>query len=273
VTVAEALVRPRYELIPLAGIEETVLEHVPREVTLTVTTSPKKGLEPTLALAERFRRHGYAVVPHLAARHVVDTAHLAEIAARMRAAGVDDVLVMAGDAEEPAGDFEGALPFLQALDDLGRPFAEVGITGYPESRPGVSDAATDAATAEKGRFATYVVSQVCFAPDVTAAWLRRIWQQGMRLPVHVGLPGPVDTARLLRVCERIGVGESIEVPRAGPFDESAVFDPTPLAAGLDASPEAHPSLAGVHVFTFNEVAATEAWRSAYVASTAAPPSS
>ena len=39
---------------------------------MTVTTSPKKGLEPTLALSERLASAGYAVVPHLAARHVRD---------------------------------------------------------------------------------------------------------------------------------------------------------------------------------------------------------
>jgi methylenetetrahydrofolate reductase (NADPH) len=260
VTLAEALIRPRYELVPLAGIEEIVLEHVPPQVSLTVTTSPAKGLEPTLELAERLRGHGYQVVPHLAARHVVDTGHLAEVAERLCAAGMSDVLVMAGDAEEPAGEFEGASPLLRALDDLGRPFEDVGITGYPESRAGLPDAVTTAAMAEKARHATYVVSQICFAPEVTAAWLRRTWQQGIRLPVHVGLPGPVDRARLLRVCERIGVGASIGILRAESSEKSAVFDPSTLVAGLDASPRAHRNLAGLHIFTFNDVTATEAWR-------------
>jgi len=65
--VTQLLAHPRYEVIPLAGAEEAVLEHVPTEVKVTVTTSPKKGLEPTLELAERVARHGYDVVPHLAA--------------------------------------------------------------------------------------------------------------------------------------------------------------------------------------------------------------
>ena len=34
-TVAGLLRRPRYEVLPLDGVEESVLEHVPREVTLT----------------------------------------------------------------------------------------------------------------------------------------------------------------------------------------------------------------------------------------------
>ena len=50
-TVAELLERSRYEVIPLAGVEEKVLEHVPHDVTITVTASPVKGIEPTLELA------------------------------------------------------------------------------------------------------------------------------------------------------------------------------------------------------------------------------
>ncbi len=52
-TLVEALRRPRYEVIPLQGVEEAVVEHVPKDVKLTVTASPKKGIETTLEFAER----------------------------------------------------------------------------------------------------------------------------------------------------------------------------------------------------------------------------
>ena len=100
---------PATRCIPLSGTEEAVLEHVPTDVTVTVTTSPAKGLEPTLALTERLAEHGYKVVPHLAARHVRDRGHLAEIVERAASDGASDVLVLAGDADEPAGEFDGAL--------------------------------------------------------------------------------------------------------------------------------------------------------------------
>jgi len=136
---AEFLVHPRYEVIPLAGAEEAVLDHVPSEVTVTVTTSPRRGLDPTLDLVERIAGNGYNVVPHLAARHVRDRGHLTELVERLRAAGATDVLVMAGDAPEPAGVFDGALPLLEALAELGGPFEHVGVTGYPESHAFLSD--------------------------------------------------------------------------------------------------------------------------------------
>ena len=251
-------------MIPLGGVEEAVLEHVPTDVKVTVTTSPRKGLEPTLELAEQLARGGYEVVPHLSARHVRDRSHLAELVERLRTFGATDVLVLAGDAEEPAGEFGGSLPLLQALAELGNPFPEVGITGYPESHAFISDMTTIRAMFEKEEFATYIVSQICFDPQATAAWVAAVWERGTQLPIHLGLPGPVLRSKLLRVSERIGVGPSIRFLR----NEGGVrstprtnFDPDPLVAGLDESvAEPRRNVAGFHIFTFNDLEGTERWR-------------
>ena len=68
----EALTRflshPRYEVLPTEESGDLVMRNLPTEVTITVTSSPRRGIEATLALAERLAAGGYAVVPHLAAR-------------------------------------------------------------------------------------------------------------------------------------------------------------------------------------------------------------
>jgi methylenetetrahydrofolate reductase (NADPH) len=244
-------------VVPLAGAEEAVLEHVPTEVKVTITTSPRKGLEPTLELVERIAAHGYGVVPHLAARHVRDRGHLAEVVERLRAAGASDVLVMAGDAEEPAGEFDGSLPLLQALSELGQPFREVGITGYPESHAFIADDATIKAMFAKEDFATYIVSQICFDPEMTAAWIGAVWERGTKLPIHIGLPGPVPRAKLFEISERIGVGDSLRLLDAGDGD----FDPDSLVRGLEETlGRPRPNVGGFHIFTFNELEGTERWR-------------
>jgi methylenetetrahydrofolate reductase (NADPH) len=235
-----------------------VLAHVPRDVKVTVTTSPRKGLEPTFQLVERLAGHGYDVVPHLAARHVRDRAQLAELVERLRTARCTDVLVMAGDAPQPVGEFEGSLPVLHALADLGSPFAEIGITGYPESNAFMSSEAAMQSLLDKEQYATYVVSQVCFEPRLIARWASSVRERGSRLEIRAGVPGPVSHERLLRISERIGVGESIRLLRD---DSRDPFDPTPLVRGLSASLDGSVSnITGVHVFTFNELGATERWR-------------
>ncbi len=268
---AELLAHPRYEVLPLDGIEEQVVEHVPRDVTVTVTASPSKGLEPTLALTGALARQGYQVVPHLSARLVSGAGETAEIVDRLRLDGVENVFVVAGDAEEPRGAFRGAIDLLRALEALGHPFPEVGITGYPERHPLIDDATTIAAMSEKARHATYVVSQVCFDPAVTAAWIEDVWARGTRLPIHVGIPGAVPRAKLVRVSTRIGIGDSMRFLRknggvAGRFLRG--FDPDGLIDGLS-EVLASGKVAGFHVYTFNDVEDTERWRRQRLAS--APP--
>ena len=260
--VATLLRRSRFEILPLDGIEEQVLAIVPRDVTLTVTASPTKGLGPTLDLAASLVGHGYTVVPHLSARLVSDVAELREIAARLRGAGVGEVFVVAGDAQEPRGRFDGAIDLLQALDDLGRPFPQVGITGYPESHPFIDDETTISAMFEKARHATSITSQVCFDPAVTAQWIENVWERGTRLPIYVGVPGVVSRAKLLRVSARIGIGDSLRFLRkngsfAGRFLRG--FSPDSLVDGLGPVLGSG-KVAGFHVFTFNDVEDTEQWR-------------
>jgi methylenetetrahydrofolate reductase (NADPH) len=265
-TLPELLGRSRLEVIPLGGVEEQVLEHVPREVVLTVTASPVKGLDNTLDLVGKLAAHGYSVVPHFSARLVVDRSHLAELIARMAEMGVRDVFVIAGDADRPAGIYEGAAALLDAMHEVGHPFEQLGITGYPESHPLIDDATVIAAMFEKARYATYITSQICFDSRVTVRWVNEVWERGTRLPILVGIPGVVPRAKLLRVSTRIGIGESLRYLRkhgdfVTRFLRPGGFSPDRLIKGLEpALVDPEQKVAGFHIFTFNELAETEAWR-------------
>jgi hypothetical protein len=137
-TTARLLENARYEVLPTASIEDKLLEHVPVDRTITVTASPSKGLEPTLDLTERLTGHGYVAVPHLAARMVRDRAELEEICDRLSGKGITKIFVPGGDADPP-GAYHDALSLLEDLKEIGHPFEQVGITGYPESHPTIAD--------------------------------------------------------------------------------------------------------------------------------------
>lgn len=265
-TLAAFLARPRYEVIPLAGVAAQVLAHVPPEVKVTVTASPSKGLEPTLDLAEELAAAGYVVVPHLSARLVSDERHLRAILARLERAGIEEAFVVAGDATRPAGQFEGAADLLRAMARHGHGLREVGITGYPESHPLIDDETTIQAMFEKAEYATYIVSQICFDPRTTAQWVENVWARGTRLPIHVGIPGVVHTAKLLRISARIGLGDSVRFLRKQGSRLSRLLVPgaySPDGLLRDLAPalgDLEGKVAGLHVFTFNELEATERWR-------------
>ncbi|MEV6380039.1 5,10-methylenetetrahydrofolate reductase [Streptomyces sp. NPDC051773] len=256
----------RYEVLPAKATEEKVLTHVPRDVVVTVTASPVKGLEPTLDLAGRLAAHGYRVVPHVPARLLRDDLHLKEVVDRLREAGVDDVFVPAGDADPPAGSYDGALPVLRRLSELGRPFARVGVTGYPESHPLIHDDVTVQAMWDKREHATYIVSNLCFDPRVLGDWLARVRRREVTLPVHVGVAGPVQRAKLLAMATKIGVGESTRflTKHASWFVRFAApggYSPEKLLTRTgNALTDPASGVAGLHLFTFNQIAETENWR-------------
>jgi methylenetetrahydrofolate reductase (NADPH) len=262
------LASPRYEVLPAKGTEQAVLDWVPAGMTLTVTASPVKGLEPTIALTERLTAHGYRVVPHLAARSVTDDAHLTGIIERLKACGVDDVFIPSGDATHPAGPFEGALPLLERLTELGRPFSRIGITGYPESHPKIHDDVIIQAMWDKRRHASYIVSNVCFDPAAIARWIQRIRGRGVTLPVYLGLATPAERSRLLKMAAVAGAAESARFITRHPswilrFWLPGGYSPDRLldrAAPVVTGPDA--GVAGLHLFTFNQLQQAEQWRKA-----------
>ena len=256
--------RPRFEILPLDGIEEQVHEHLGRSVKVTVTASPRKGLEATLSLSERLALAGYPVVPHLSARLVRDTPHLHEVLDRLFAAGVRELFVPAGDAEEP-GEFHGAADLLAAMGERRHRFDEIGITGYPESHHLISDEDTINAMFANAPMATCIISQLCFDPEVIAGWVHAVRARGTHLPIWIGMPGSVDYAKLVRISMKIGLGESARFLRLHRSWLSRLmtrsFKPDPLVqelAPLYADPAAE--IAGFHLYTFNEVGRTERWR-------------
>jgi methylenetetrahydrofolate reductase (NADPH) len=261
---AALLRRPRFEVIPLDGIEEQVLSHLGTDVKVTVTASPRKGLDVTLDLSERLARAGYRIVPHLSARLVRDRSELEEIVERLLAAGIREIFVPAGDASEP-GEFAGAVELLQAMGPLRARFDEIGITGYPETHHLISDEETIQAMFAKAPMATCIISQICFDADVIAAWIAEVRRRGTGLPIWIGLPGTVEYSKLLRISMKIGLGESARFLRHHSNWMSRLimrqFKPDPLLRGLAptlADPAAN--VAGFHVYTFNELERTERWR-------------
>jgi methylenetetrahydrofolate reductase (NADPH) len=264
--VRQALKAARYEILPTAKVEAAVVENVPRDVVLTVTASPAKGITTTLDVTERLLGQGYAVVPHLAARMISGKTELSEIVHRLQEMGVTNVFCPAGDQDPPAGDYVGSLAMLEDLTAMGKPFAEVGITGYPESHPSIEDDITIQSMWDKRQHATYVVSNLCFDADTITHWLKRMRKRGITQPVLIGLPGPVERAKLVSMAGKIGVGQSVKFLRShvGTFARIAApggYSPERFLEKLGRSltdPEL--GVGGLHFFTFNQVTETEAWR-------------
>jgi methylenetetrahydrofolate reductase (NADPH) len=149
---------------------------------------------------------------------------------------------------------------------MGSPFTRTGITGYPETHPRIDDDITIQAMWDKRKLATYMVSNLCFDPVTVRRWIRRVRARGVTLPLYMGLAGPVERARLLRMAAKAGASQSARFLAGHPewflrFGTPGGYSPDRLLARLAptlATPTA--DIAGLHLFTFNQIQQTEQWR-------------
>ena len=266
----ELLEEPRFELMPFESIDEQ-LTHLPDGAEVAITTSPTLGLEATIEWSVRASERGYEVVPHVAARYVRDDDHLEEIAGRLTDAGVTDIFVPGGDRDEPAGTFTSAYELLSTLEELGYTFDEVGITGYPEGHAFLDEQTLAESMAKKEPYATYLVTQLCYDPDVILEWITDVRGRGIELPVEVGIPGVMKYQRLLGISKKVGVGDSIRFLQKTSgvlgfvrqlVGSRGVYVPDELIDGLAPyATDSYYSIRGVHIYAFNQVPDLESWRS------------
>ncbi len=265
-TLKDSLATAGYEVIPLKRTEGDVLASVPRDVHLSVTASPAKGQDATVELAARLAGHGYSVAPHFSAQQVRTRSHLEELLARCRQAGITEAFVIGGDRRDTPSAFADALALLRAMHDVGHGFTDIGIGGHPEGHPAVSDEVLMKAMEDKALLATHITTQIVFDPKLILAWARDLHARGVMLPIHVGVPGAVHRQKLLRVSSGLGIGESARflTKQQGMlwrFFVPGGYRPDKIMRGL-APHLGQPdnNIAGFHVFTFNDLASTEEWR-------------
>ena len=263
------------ELIPMKSLERAVTELRPR-TTVSVTCSPAKSIDATLDECGRLLQLGHRPIPHISARMVTDLEHLARIRAQLITLRIREIFVVGGDANPP-GYFFDAIEFLDAFlaldDDEGRGLRQVdhiGYTSYPDTHPFITNEQLHDALHTKqamilatGRTA-HVTTQMCFAVDQIREWLIRERTAGLLVPVTLGVPGVIDSAKLMTLGVRLGIGTSLRYlsknKRAlGRILTQRSYEPDqllgPLANELDSL-----GIEGLHLYTFNQVEATESWR-------------
>lgn len=264
-----------FEVIPLKSLTEAEAA-LPPGASVSVTASPAKGLEATQEITERLVGDGYQAIPHISARMVRNRQHTKELADWLRATGVATLFIVGGDADPP-GDYPDAIEFLADLLNQDHGLTTIGVTAYPDGHATISNSQLHEALHDKqallqeAGIAGYCSTQMCFDPGAIEGWLRSERAEGMTLPVHLGLSGVVDRAKLLTMGARLGIGQSLSYLRKNrraitSMMTAASYDPNDLLIPL-ANAMHELDVQGLHVFTFNQVAATDAWRQQQLSAT------
>ncbi len=259
-----------FEIVPLKSVDAAI-EALPPQAEVSVTCSPVKGIAETMRLTDQVRSLGHIAIPHIAARMVEGPAHVAEIASWLRTEGIGRLFLVGGDADPAAGPYTDAVSFLRELLDAGPELHTVGVTSYPDGHSFIDSArlsealhAKQAVLDEAG-ITGYASTQMCFDAHRIRSWLTDERTRGLTLPIHLGVAGVVDRTKLMTMGMRLGVGTSLGFLKKNRKAISKLlttsdFDPDSLLLPL--SDQLEPlDISGLHCFTFNQVAATEAWRS------------
>lgn len=228
--------------------------------------------EEMLRTAKRLASEGFPVMPHIPARIIRDEAMLADWIDRYQGeAGVDQALLLAGGVSSPVGDFADSMALMRTglFEKAG--FRRIHVAGHPEGNRDI-DPAGDAAKAmaalrwkqdwaRQTGIEMAVATQFCFEAQPVIDWAGRLREEGIDLPVHIGVAGPAKLQTLVKFAMTCGVGPSVRVLQRRAADVTKLmlpFTPESFLADLAAHRAAHPDFAvrRVHFFPLGGIRAT-----------------
>jgi len=241
---------------------------LPAGAAVFVAHTPNASFGQVVHAALAVRRAGFLATPHIAVRRVPNAEMLRAALAELRAGGVEDILLIAGDAPRPVGEFSGTLAVLESriLEESG--ITRIGIAGHPEGHSAVASASLWEALEAKQAFAArtgvsmHIVTQFGLNGSAFKVWARELARRRIHLPVRVGIAGPAPVAKLVHFAIQCGVGASV---RALMRNLSAAAQSTDLAT----SPDQHllallsgplsAQIAAPHFFAFGGALETARW--------------
>jgi methylenetetrahydrofolate reductase (NADPH) len=218
------------------------------------------------ALAVRYA--GFTATPHIVARRIPNALALRTALTKLRAGGVEQILLVAGDAAQPNGEFGSTLDILESgiLEQSG--MMRIGVAAHPEGHKAVGPTLLWDALQAKQAFADFngirmhVVSQFSFNSSAIETWLRELGRYGIHLPVHVGIAGPAPLSKLIRYAMQCGIGLSLRtvlrnLSAVGTVAELAI-SPDQHLLRLLATPLAA-QIVAPHFFAFGGCVETAHW--------------
>src|SRR3982074_827745 len=241
---------------------------LPPGTVVYVAHTPNASFGQVIHAALAVQRAGFVAAPHIAVRRVPDAPTLRAALAELRAGGIEDILLIAGDAPRPIGEFSSTLDVLESriLEESG--ITRIGIAGHPEGHSAVASTQLWEALEAKQAFAAragmsmYIVTQFGLNGGAFKLWARELVRRQIHLPVRVGIAGPAPIAKLVHFAIQCGIGASM---RALMRNLSAAAQSSDLATSPDrhllallASPLSA-QIAAPHFFAFGGALETARW--------------
>ena len=211
------------EVIPRSAAKiESFKDILPKNTRVYIAHLETEDIAAMVATAKRLNDEGFTVMPHIPARIIQNQAMLSNwISMYQNEAGVDEALLLAGGSKEPVGDFNSSIQLIESglFDKAG--FKRLHIAGHPEGSididpsggmQNVSEALSWKQEFSKRTDASMAIAtQFCFDADVVKKWSDNIKENGIDIPIHIGIAGPAKLQTLLKFSIECGIGASMKV--------------------------------------------------------------
>jgi methylenetetrahydrofolate reductase (NADPH) len=242
---------------------------LPADSCVYIPSLPGLPLARTLEAVAAIRAAGLDPVPHVSARRIRDRDEFAEFLKKAVAEQrVHRVLLLGGDEPKSKGPYLDSLQLLESglLRDSG--IREIGVAGYPEGHPRISNLAVSfekkRRMAKEQGLGLYVVTQFSFAPSRVVEYCANLARTAPEVSIYVGVAGPTDPVALARYAQLCGVSVSLRALRTlGTGIARLVTNIEPreqLVAIARYSRSREPSnVVGVHIYSFGGAVKTAAW--------------
>jgi methylenetetrahydrofolate reductase (NADPH) len=249
---------------------EAAAPNIPQGTRISVTFLPGEEFPQRVFASGVVKKLGFVPVPHISARRLKSEAELEKFLDDLATqVGIEDCFVIAGDPPQPEGPYEDALAVIRSgkLQQYG--IRHVGISGYPEGHPDISNeklwqALRDKkATLEEMGLGYSVMTQFGFDAEPVLNWLEQVKKEGIDVPIRIGVAGPAGIKTLLGYAKRCGVGVSTRVMAKyglsitqliGSAGPNSIIEE--MAQGLD--PARHGDVY-LHFYPFGGLAKTAEW--------------
>ncbi|WP_415183231.1 methylenetetrahydrofolate reductase [Phaeovulum sp.] len=230
-------------------------------------------IEDMVATAARLRAEGFEPMPHFPARIIPDAATLADWVARYRGeADVRQALLLGGGVSTPAGEFDSSMQMLDSGCFDG--FERLHVAGHPEGNRDIDKDGGEAvilqalrwkqAFADRSDAQMAIATQFCFEAAPVISWADRLADEGIRLPIHIGVAGPAKLQTLLKFAIACGVGPSLRVLQKRARDVTKLlmpFEPTEFLTQLALHKATNPDfgIESVHFFPLGGIKTSATW--------------
>jgi methylenetetrahydrofolate reductase (NADPH) len=241
---------------------------LPAGTAIYVAHTPSSTLSDIVRTALAAQRVGFTATPHIVARRIANALMLRRALAELRAGGVEQILLIAGDACVPMGEFSSTLDVLEsdALEQSG--MRRIAVAAHPEGHKAIGPTLLWEALQAKQYYAQrtgatmHIVTQFSFNAGVIREWESQLPRHQIYLPVHVGMPGPAPLSRLIRYAMQCGIGASLRtvmrnLSAVGSVAELAIRPEEHLVALV--SGEQRSRIEAPHFFAFGGCIETAQW--------------